>query len=325
VSVFISHADAREDAYDNIVFGLESKKVPYWNPLEIMPGGSLRDQIRDAVERCPVCIFVATQEALGSSWCGAELGAFWGAGKPIIVYLADSSLKPEQLPPVVQGDVWERKIARVVSRAKQLVSETETPPTKNRGPGSLKIGDLTMDELERVIAGSVSVAIATSTAKGKEVDPAGIGRAAKGSASRVLAGIKSIERLGDAKDDRWRYRMLWVDDRPNNNIYERKTFESMGFYVELSLSTQEALEALAKRRFAAVISDMARKEGSDEGYVLLEKLRQKDEGTPFFIYSSSNALKHKREAQKRGAQGYTNRPDDLVQLVLQHLREKDAD
>ena len=56
--------------------------MPYWNPAEVKAGSSLRDQLRQAVEHCSVCIFVATHRAIESSWCGAELGAFWGAGKP---------------------------------------------------------------------------------------------------------------------------------------------------------------------------------------------------------------------------------------------------
>ena len=90
---------------------------------EIRAGASLRAQLRLAVERCDACIFVATRRSLESSWCGAELGAFWGAGKPIVVYLADPSLPEGDLPPIVQGDVWERRISRLVVRAEEIISE----------------------------------------------------------------------------------------------------------------------------------------------------------------------------------------------------------
>src|SRR5215510_9580235 len=91
--------------------------------FEIKPGASLREQLRAAVERCDVCIFVATRDSIESSWCGAELGAFWGAGKPVIVYLAEASLAEDELPPIVQGDVWERRIARIADRAREIVSQ----------------------------------------------------------------------------------------------------------------------------------------------------------------------------------------------------------
>jgi hypothetical protein len=32
------------------------------------------------------------------------LGAFWGAGKPIIAYLAEASITDDELPQIVQGD-----------------------------------------------------------------------------------------------------------------------------------------------------------------------------------------------------------------------------
>jgi CheY-like chemotaxis protein len=110
--------------------------------------------------------------------------------------------------------------------------------------------------------------------------------------------------------------VLWVDDRPDNNVYERRAFESMGFSFTLVVSTDDAMKSLSSKRFAAVISDMGRREGPREGYALLEKLRTTGDATPFFIYASSNAAKYKREAKERGAQGSTNDPQELFDLVM---------
>lgn len=52
-----------------------------------------------------------------------------------------------------------------------------------------------------------------------------------------------------------------VDDRPDNNTYERDAFESVGITFTLARSTAEALQVLGKDRFAAIISDMGRAEG----------------------------------------------------------------
>jgi len=83
--------------------------------------------------------------------------------------------------------------------------------------------------------------------------------------------------------------ILWVNDRPKNNVYERKAMESMGLEFTLVLSTDEAIQMLGVRRFAAIISDIGRKEGPREGYALLEVVRAKDKTTPFFIYAGSRA------------------------------------
>lgn len=118
----------------------------------------------------------------------------------------------------------------------------------------------------------------------------------------MLEGMKSTRRTAEATADAWRREILWVDDNPDNNIYERNALESVGIEFTLATSTREALDILSRKRFAAIISDMGRKEGPREGYVLLETIRAKDAKTPFFIYAGSNAPEHKREALARGAQ-----------------------
>lgn len=271
-----------------------------------------------------MCIFVATHRALESSWCGTELGAFWGAGKPVIVYLADSSLSDEELPPIVQGDVWERRLSRVAARAKELIVEAGAISEGGSTARPAHVGSLTVEQLEKLIVGAVSLAAAAGKTEGRAATAEEIGQAAKGAAGRVLEGIKATERVSDRSIDGWRRQILWVDDRPDNNSYERSAFESMGIEFTLAQSTQEALEILSKRRFAAIISDMGRKEGPKEGHVLLDAVRMTDRDTPFFIYAGSNAPAHKRETAARGAQGTTNRAKDLFDMVIEALPSNDV-
>lgn len=117
----------------------------------------------------------------------------------------------------------------------------------------------------------------------------------------------------------WRNHVLWVDDMPNNNIHEREALEAMGVAFDLALSTTEALEELSRKRFAAIISDMGRREGPREGYVLLDTVRQRGDQTPFFIYAGSNAAEHKKETLQRGGQGCTNRAQELFQMVIRSV------
>lgn len=118
------------------------------------------------------------------------------------------------------------------------------------------------------------------------------------------------------KREKWKTRILWVDDRPENNVYERKAFESQGLTFSLALSTDQAFELLKDSKFAAIISDMGRKEGQQEGFLLLEKLRNSGDKTPFFIYAGSNSIEHKRIALEKGAQGSTNNPQELYKMVM---------
>lgn len=324
MSVFISYSFDDQPDFDNVADWLDNLGVPYWKPSEIKSGESLREQLRQAIGSCAVCIFVATRNSVASSWCNAELGAFWGAGIPIITYHADHSLVQGDLPPIVQGDVWDRNLAHIAARAAELVKEKERSGTGAISPSD-KITSITVAQLEKIFAGAVSLVRAGEERGSPVVDQAaGAEDRALDAAGHVLRAADAASHIGREPGDVWRRRILWVDDRPDNNIYERQVFESLGLTFELALSTDEALERLKDSRYGAIISDMGRPEGTREGYRLLEAVRASDRVTPFFIYASSNKPEHKREAAERGAQGSTNGASELVELVTQALSSHDA-
>lgn len=313
LGVFISHAFDNKAGFYNVADALEQAGVPFWNPDEVKSAASLRDQLRQAVLECSVCVFVATRAALESSWCGAELGAFWGAGKPIIVFAADASLKEEELPGIVKGDVWEGRLRKVVERAGELVQEADERETD---PDSATVGNLTQRELKQYIE-AVLISQAAAASKSESGGPTAeeVGRAAKGTADTVVGGIKATARRAGTATGSWRKHLLWVDDKPNNNIYERKAFEALGLKFTLALSTQEALDILSKQRFCAVISDLGRPEGPEAGFDLLKTLRESGDETPFFIYAGQNAVSRGHVALALGAQGSTDEPQELFSMV----------
>ncbi|HEY9648420.1 MAG TPA: response regulator [Chroococcidiopsis sp.] len=113
--------------------------------------------------------------------------------------------------------------------------------------------------------------------------------------------------------------VLWVDDNPAHNIYERQSLEALGINFVLASSTEEALNKIRKQDFDAIISDMARPPDLEAGYTLLDKLRSSGDRTPFLIYAGSQSPEHVAESKRRGAIGYTNRPDELFAMVLSVL------
>ena len=138
------------------------------------------------------------------------------------------------------------------------------------------------------------------------------------SESEIEKIVEVVRATGPARaegDDGWRNHILWVDDRPENNAYERQAFEAMGLRFTLALSTDDAFERLAQIRYAAIISDMGRREGPREGYVLLDRMRLQGDQTPLFFYASSNAPEHKHEAREHGGQGSTNNAQELFEMV----------
>jgi CheY-like chemotaxis protein len=137
--------------------------------------------------------------------------------------------------------------------------------------------------------------------------------------SQAINAVQNVLSATVPKND-WQNQILWVDDRPDNNIYERRAFEAIGLKFTMSLNTNDALEHLSTRRFAAVISDMGRKEGPREGYVLLDAMRKRGDKTPLFFYATSNSPEHKLETRKHGGQGCTNNANELFSMVVQTLR-----
>lgn len=114
-------------------------------------------------------------------------------------------------------------------------------------------------------------------------------------------------------------RILWVDDRPSNNYYEREALEQMGIEFGIARSTDEAIEKLSVSHYDLIISDMGRPPDSRAGYTLLDKLRGAENNIPFVIYAGSRAPEHQQESVEHGAVGCTNRADELFILVSKGL------
>jgi CheY-like chemotaxis protein len=146
---------------------------------------------------------------------------------------------------------------------------------------------------------------------------------------RKIVEVVRATGSGASSGDGWRNHILWVDDRPENNVYARQAFEGVGLRLTLALSTDEAFERLSQTKYAAIISDMGRKEGPREGYVLLDRLREEGDKTPLFFYASSNDSDDKRETREHGGQGCTNNPQELFEMVtkavLLHMGEEHFD
>lgn len=114
--------------------------------------------------------------------------------------------------------------------------------------------------------------------------------------------------------------ILWVDDNPDNNLYERRILRSFGIFVDLARSTDEALTMLTQTKYDVIISDMNREGIEDEGLRFLNKTIQRGLHRYTIFYAA-------RFDPSKGippyAFGMTNRPDHLIHYILDALeREK---
>ena len=143
-------------------------------------------------------------------------------------------------------------------------------------------------------------------------------------ASEVTAAAKAVESITPRTLRRARIaKVLWVDDRPTNNVQERRALEALGIGVDLSTSTDDAIAILHKQKFDVIISDMGRPPDPRAGYTLLDKVRASGNATPLVFYASSRAPEHIAESRRRGAMGCTNRPDELLEYVLSAIGRGD--
>jgi DNA-binding winged helix-turn-helix (wHTH) protein/ActR/RegA family two-component response regulator len=114
--------------------------------------------------------------------------------------------------------------------------------------------------------------------------------------------------------------VLWVDDRPENNVRERRSLEAVGIQVSLARSTEEALGWLQRERADVVISDMGRPPDHSAGYTLLDALRARNNTSPYLIYTASCSPAQDAEARERGALICTDKVAPLLQHVMVALQ-----
>ncbi len=110
--------------------------------------------------------------------------------------------------------------------------------------------------------------------------------------------------------------ILWVDDNPQNNIYEREALQILGSNVDVATSTAEGLLALQSKVYDLVVSDMLRGNNPNEGLTLLEEMRNGRFPQRMVFYVGRVDPKR---GTPEGAFGITHRPDELLHLIMDIL------
>jgi CheY-like chemotaxis protein len=108
--------------------------------------------------------------------------------------------------------------------------------------------------------------------------------------------------------------ILWIDNEPQNNVAFRQVLRTLGAGVEPARGTKEALDLTTVNRFDLIVSDIDR--GSDNGIDGLAQLRAQGVEPPAIFYVAK--LDRTRPVPET-ALGITNRPDELLHLVIDGL------
>jgi CheY-like chemotaxis protein len=118
--------------------------------------------------------------------------------------------------------------------------------------------------------------------------------------------------------------ILWVDDRPSNNRNEARTLRSFGALITFAATTDESSRALQTaveqhQPFDIILSDISRELPSSDataGLTMLPPLRNAGFQQPVIYYVGRP---NPDAGVPAGAFGLTNRPDQLLQLVIDAL------
>ena len=166
MSVFISHSMKDQAVYTSLCAALDKSGVRRWDVSTLTSGGSLSDQLQSAIMQCDVCIFLATSRSVQSPWCQAELGAFWGSGKIVILFMADPDLNENELPRQFKDQLRETSFQGLINAIKKrepaLVQEDDTCrviPTRRE----------LYDESEKLIKSSARVRDTTLGARARDL------------------------------------------------------------------------------------------------------------------------------------------------------------
>lgn len=121
-------------------------------------------------------------------------------------------------------------------------------------------------------------------------------------------------------------RILWVDDRPDNNRLETAALAKLQIEVVVVTSSKEALARLESdpEPFDLVLSDWQRPESNvgapSAGIYLLRELRARHLSTPVVFYHGSfderERSARREQALREGAFGEAVMPEELLGLVI---------
>jgi len=114
--------------------------------------------------------------------------------------------------------------------------------------------------------------------------------------------------------------ILWVDDCPENNKNELKMFRQLQIDVRTVTDTQSAVQLLQEHSdqhpYDIVLSDMARGDEPSAGLSLLAELANMNVQPPVIFYVG---VIDPTKGVPPQAFGLTNRPDELLHLVIDAL------
>ena len=150
---------------------------------------------------------------------------------------------------------------------------------------------------------------------GAAVQRSGSGNPSEVASAVAEAGLVDPARLASAT-------VLWVDDHPENNEYERSSLLALGIKVVSVRTNAEAERELKAARFPVVITDLGRniegEQDPDAGYKTVALVREAGGDAECIVYAGRRVENEteRRRLREAGASVATDRPAELLSAVV---------
>ncbi|MGH8898231.1 MAG: response regulator [Egibacteraceae bacterium] len=137
----------------------------------------------------------------------------------------------------------------------------------------------------------------------------------KAAEQRGETDISKTERKIDNTTSVQLARLLWVDDNPDNNLYETVALEQLGLLITKATSTDAGLFYLSQLQYALAITDLGRNEGPEAGLDFTRRVKITYPDLPVIVYTI-NAVAVRAKLIGAGATAVVDQPGDLANAVL---------
>jgi CheY-like chemotaxis protein len=114
-------------------------------------------------------------------------------------------------------------------------------------------------------------------------------------------------------------RILWVDDKPDQNLYETLALERLGLAITKATSSHAAFSYLAAQNYSVVITDLGRPGDTCAGPDFVRELNKRFPRVQVVVYTFGAAIPVD-ELSRSGASAVVTTPQDLLVAVVQELR-----
>jgi CheY-like chemotaxis protein len=335
VTLFYSYSHKDEDLRDELDGHLKILErrgmVQAWHDREIVAGNPWDSEIDDHLRNAELVLLLVSKDFVASDYIwSTELNTamqrHWSGETrvvPILVRAVDIELDdapfmklqglPTDLRPVTS---WPNRDEAWTNVAKGLRATVKDIQASRKATASVSppmlLPQTPVDDplLQRVLEAAAG-----------QIEQANI---AKGGGPLNAALIRrQAQSLIDTRNQK---RVLWVDDRPEGNLFEIAALNKLQIEVLIARSTDEAMASIAAdtEGFNLVISDWERYgEPAQAGLELLQRLRRAHKTMPVVYYHGCFEPKHRagraEHAKRAGAFGEAIVPSELLGLVVKAL------